>query len=77
MRLWWHLHWAFSLNSRAGLNVLWAKTLNIALFQVLHTVEDTTLIWSIFNSFELETNVGISLVTWILQKFTVTPLPPF
>lgn len=43
--------------------MLWAKTLNIALFQVLLTVEDTTLIWSIFNNFELETNVGISLVT--------------
>lgn len=51
MRLWWHLHWVFSLNSRAGLNVLWAKTLNIALFQVLLPIEDMALIWSILNYF--------------------------
>lgn len=40
---------AFSLNSRAGLNVPQAKTLNIGLFQILLPVEDMALIWSILN----------------------------
>lgn len=65
MRLWWHLHWAFSLNSRAGLNVLWAKTLNIGLFQVLLPLVYMALIWSILNYFwirdkshSLSTHIG-------------------
>lgn len=42
---------AFSLNSRAGLNVLWAKTLNIGLFQMLLPAEGMAHIWSILNYF--------------------------
>lgn len=51
VRLWWHLHWAFSLNSRAGLNVLWVETLNIGLLQMLLPIEDMAFIWSVLRHF--------------------------
>lgn len=63
MRLWWCLHWVFSLNSRAGLNVLWAKTLNIGLFQVLLPIGDMALIWSVLNYFRIRDKSQISLLT--------------